>query len=642
LHQIEYRHHQTRDLYPIASSMSSAESLQGWHSRIDAWVRHPHNDRLSQSMCYQVFPNGGAALAWRLWDQRAAERSDGTRGRPLVSRVLVGQESVLTGDVAIALCRVGLPGTVIGPAPGDVPDGARLPTVSGDALHALADDLAPGLDQDAGQQPGLQAMVAAALADPPTPLAVTLRDNHIQRPLRDGVQAPLLWGLFQIAGPLLGRVGRGWSFSTYELPLGETDPASLPAIVFRQAQEGPPSAPSRHRKELRVRPYDATALLPGAPYGERVELAGWLVEEYRERGGVGLRIFIEGCGGTESSFQLRVARVEEELAKTRRPPGDRPAAPVPAAPVPAAPVPAAPVSAGPVLAGPVVAGPSVVAEPPGAELPADPAAAPEIEGTAPLRAFPPAEEPPAWEYAPAVSDPLEQVPPPQPEQRRADLQPPQSPAWTNDRAMSLGTTRGGPAPQLPTTSRSGPRNGPHGESVVPPLGQRSRGQVTVSHLLTQLGMAGEDRDRAESCLRAISQFGGLDDPEERRASWRILSDVNWCDSVCNNAFHPDQLAAIFRVVVLPDLREQGAAEKVGRWALKVPPPMIGALLAAARMSGHDTWQDVMGLLEPFLALRLVSEAFIKDQWDTDRALRLAAEFGQSDGKGSFRNPFRRR
>ncbi len=147
---------------------------------------------------------------------------------------------------------------------------------------------------------------------------------------------------------------------------------------------------------------------------------------------------------------------------------------------------------------------------------------------------------------------------------------------------------------------------------------------------------------AESCLRAIGQFGGLDDPEERRASWRIISDADWCDSVCGHGFHPDQLAAIFSVIVVPDLREQGAAEKIGRWALKVPTPMIGGLLAAARRSGPQTWQSVMGLLEPFLALRLVSEARIKDQWDAERASRLAAEFGQGDSKSSFRMPFRRR
>ena len=47
-------------------------------------------------------------------------------------------------------------------------------------------------------------------------------------------------------------------------------------------------------------------------------------------------------------------------------------------------------------------------------------------------------------------------------------------------------------------------------------------------------------------------------------------------------------------------------------------------------------------LEPFLALRLVSDAFIKDHWDAGRAWRVAAEFGYGESKGGFRNPFRRR
>jgi len=53
-----------------------------------------------------------------------------------------------------------------------------------------------------------------------------------------GVQYKLLWGLRRITGQLLGEAGRDWSFSTYELPLGGTDPGSLPSIVFREAQEG--------------------------------------------------------------------------------------------------------------------------------------------------------------------------------------------------------------------------------------------------------------------------------------------------------------------------------------------------------------------------------------------------------------------
>ena len=318
LHQIEYRHHQTRDLSPVATSMPSPESLRAWDSRIRVWVRHPHADRLSESVCYQLLPNGQAAMAWRYWDQRAVERADGTRGRPLVSRVLAGQASVLTPDIAVALCLTGLPDSV-GPMPGEVPDGAQLPTVSGDALNAIARDKTPELDQDAVKQAGLQAVVAAALADPATPLAISIRDIVIQKPLRDGVQYPLLWGLRRIAGPLLGPVGRGWSFSTFEPPLGEMDPTSLPGIVFRQAQDGMQAPPIRWRKEVKVRPLAIDALDPGVPYADQVELAGWLIARYQERGGDGLKQFIVECCGSERSLQLRLERVHDQLRDTESP-----------------------------------------------------------------------------------------------------------------------------------------------------------------------------------------------------------------------------------------------------------------------------------------------------------------------------------
>jgi len=71
--QIEYRWHHLRDLSPFASSMSP-ESVRGWDSWIRNWVRHPYLDGLSESVCYQVQPNGRAALAWRYRDSRAAGR----------------------------------------------------------------------------------------------------------------------------------------------------------------------------------------------------------------------------------------------------------------------------------------------------------------------------------------------------------------------------------------------------------------------------------------------------------------------------------------------------------------------------------------------------------------------------------------
>src|SRR5260370_999607 len=112
------------------------EAVQGWDARIRAWVRHPHSENLSESACYQVFPNGMAALAWRDWDEQAALRADGSRGRPLVSRVLVGLATGLGPEVAVALCGAGATPELIGPRPGQVAEDAVLPMGSGAAACA--------------------------------------------------------------------------------------------------------------------------------------------------------------------------------------------------------------------------------------------------------------------------------------------------------------------------------------------------------------------------------------------------------------------------------------------------------------------------------------------------------------------------
>ncbi|MCW2932291.1 MAG: hypothetical protein JWM19_3253 [Actinomycetia bacterium] len=318
LHQIEYRHHQTRDLSPVASSMSP-ESRGGWNSLIRDWVRHPHSERLSESVCYQVFSSGRAALAWRYWDQRAAERSDGSKGRPLVSRVLVGQFDVLTPEVAIALCRTGPTESIVGPLPGEVPDGASLPTVRARALTDMVRQMTPELDAEVAAQSGdpLQAVLAAALSEPGVPLAISLRENIIEKKLYEGAQYPMLWGLRRIAGPVLGPVGRNWSFSTFELPLGDTEPASLPSIVFRQMQDGSPGPRARVRKEVKVRPSASNALSPDMRYGGYLRLAGWLVEEYKDQGSDKLAALITRCCGSERSVEARLDRIHEELQKTR-------------------------------------------------------------------------------------------------------------------------------------------------------------------------------------------------------------------------------------------------------------------------------------------------------------------------------------
>jgi uncharacterized protein with LGFP repeats len=312
LDQIEYRHHPTRDFSPMATSMS-LESLNAWQHQITAWARHPHDERLSESACYQVLPDGTAALAWRYWDERVAERPDGSRGRPLVSRVLTSLTGVLSPEAAIALARTGPTAGLTGVLPGDVRDGMVLPTVSGAAVAALVDELAPGLDQAAMRENGLQAFVAAALSDASFPLAVILRDDLIDRPLRRCVQCTLLWGLLRVTGPIFGQVARRWSFSTFEPPLGVGDPGNLPGIVFRRAQDAPTAPPQAWRKELRVRLHAQDALAPAGPWADTVELAGWLVAEYRERGGDGLEQFISRCCGAERSVPARIGMVFDAL-----------------------------------------------------------------------------------------------------------------------------------------------------------------------------------------------------------------------------------------------------------------------------------------------------------------------------------------
>ena len=698
LHQIEYRHHQTRDLSPVATSMPSPESVRGWDSRIRAWVRHPHADRLSESVCYQLLSNAQAALAWRYWDQRAAERADGTRGRPLVSRVLVGQDSVLTPDVAVALCRYGLPDSA-GPMPGEVPDDAKLPTVSSDELTAMIREKTPELDQCAAQQDGLQAVVAAALADSATPLAISIQDVVIQRPLREGVQYPLLWGLLRIVGPLFGPAGRGWSFSTFEPPLGEMDPASLPGVVFRQAQDGVQPPPVRWRKEVKIRPFAPDALNPGLPYSGQVELAGWLVTRYRERGGKALQQFITECCGSERSLQVRLERIHDQLRDTESPvtidrdsvqfvdlsAGSAPAGqePEPAAPDLAQPErdmagePSRSEDKEPAAQEPAAGEPDGEAPEPentaACDVPEDTAAA--DAGSRAVAGEPqPAEasdadpggwdeDPEVWQQDPgawgpgsaaavaayqeagqretvmgAYGDPVH---PGYQETWRGEVRPP---AWADDRARSLAPSKEGQAPlPLQVPDRSGQRADTRG--MLRPAERRPSSQqfVTVSYLLKQLELMRTDPEQFNAILQRIFQISHQpNDSNDRVKSWGIISSNDWYKHVTElGQFHMAVLAQIFGIVVIPDLAEPGAAEKIVAWAYHAPPPMIGGLLAAAQKASSETWQNVMNILEPVLAARWTADFSIRDQWDASRAMRAAGELGSGDSKRSVLGRFRR-
>jgi hypothetical protein len=588
LHQIEYRHHPTRDFSPSASSLSSAEALRPWDSLIRSWVRHPHADRLSESVCYQVFPDELAALAWRYWDQRAAGRADGGRGRPLVSRVLVGPTSVLAPEAAVALCQTGPTADLVGPLPGEVPGDAVLPIVSGAALSAMTRAMTPVLDQDAARQDGLQAVVAAALANPLTPLAISVRDDLILRPLPEGVQYPLVWGLRRIAGPLFGWAGRGWSFSTFEPPLGEMDPASLPGIVFRQVQDGAQTQPARWRKEAKVRPFDLDALDLGSPYAAWVELAGWLVTAFQDRGGDDMDQFITECCDGEQSPQVRLERVHDGLRNIQPP--------------------------------------TLVVREPSAS------AAPFAH----------------WEPAPQGR---QSVQPDLAEHERGGADTDETALCAPSPAAGTVADEPSPPetaePAVPWQTSFEPIPVQQGEarSMTDQVARNQSPEqfVPVSDLLKLLELVRDDSGQFDSTLRRISQAGGQsDDPHDRARSWEVISHNDWYENICKNrTFDMERLAEIFGIVVIPELAGPDASGVIARWAYGAPPRMIGGLLAAARKRSPETWHAVIRILEPGLAARWAAESLIQGMWDDSRVRRSAAELGRGDNRRGLLGRLRR-
>ena len=220
------------------------------------------------------------------------------------------RHSLLTPEMAIVLCRTGLPATA-GPRPGRVTAETELPVIGAGELSGLVSERVARLDQEAARQDGLRQVVASALSDQHTPLAIHVRGTYILKPPEDGLQCLLLWGLRRIVWPLVGPAGRGWSFSTFEPPLGgDVDPATLPDILFRQTQDAPSAAPARPRKEIKSRPFDPSTLDDRSTLAQ---LAGWLVAEYQERGGDELRKVVADWCGTEHSLLPRVQKVHKEL-----------------------------------------------------------------------------------------------------------------------------------------------------------------------------------------------------------------------------------------------------------------------------------------------------------------------------------------
>lgn len=705
LHQIEYRHHHTRDLSPVASSMSR-ESVSGWDARIRAWVRHPHSETLSESVCYQVYPNGSAAMAWRYWDSRAVVRADGSHGRPLVSRVLVGPESVLAPEVALALCRTGPVPELIGPPPGQVPDDAVLEAVSGAALASLARQMTPELDAGAlAQERRLQAVLAAVLAEPAIPLGINAPDEVMQQPVRDGAQCLLLWGLRRIAGPVLAAAVREWSFSTFESPLGDTDPATLPRIVFRELPTGTQRPPARTRREVQVRPYASSALDAHTPYAARVGLAGWLIAEYRERGGDWLRDFIIESCGSETTSPKRLERVREALvARQAQMPGSSEATRVmgvlsrpeaealPASHEAAEPFPATTddslfaaddhAAADEVRAAQREAAQREAAEREAAEREAaerelaqrglaeremaereaaalsranmavaSAGAADQGSLVAPLTAHGAGGEvadvqgyqaQPHFSPGPGPDAPGRQWSAP-PGDAYVERHPGHAPALPDHRRQPLPSGRDGrTAPELPASDRGGHPGRPWNWFGSGHEEERRPPASSLSDLLRKLEIVRHDHEQFDNCLGEICRYNVKSvTPNDRQNSWDVIRVNDWYIKL-SEIILPVDIGHILQLVLIPELDEDGVPERIARWARGAPDAMIGGLLQAAKNTGRERHHQVMEILERVLADQRAEQAGFSHVWDTAWAVARPIGHGHADSKGGKGwNPLRK-
>ncbi len=446
-----------------------------------------------------------------------------------------------------------------------------------------------------------------------------------------------------------------------------------------------------------MRPLASDALAPGLPYADRIDLAGWLVAEYQKRGGDELDQFIADRCGAERSVYLRLERVREGLRPLESPVtiSEEAGAFVPVSPnratkleVPAA---AGTVSGEPgrdgargdevlqaTTAGPLPppareqdrqAGepdrhgqePDRTAARPAREV----VAPPEAERAGSPEPRPPADPLPAAgsQHAPPQAGPAEFVPVPSPQQRVED--PPRE-ASSGFEPIHDGAARG-PYDDQAYYADQGPRRGegppPAGEEPIRPLAPSREGtppplsvldrtgrqpdtayqgeryphplaNATVSQLLTQLELVGNDAGQFNSILRRIFDTGiHPDNHKERAKSWEIISEINWYNHVSEHwDIQLDALARIFDIVVIPDFTGQVAAEVIARWAWGAPPPMIGGLLAAARNADLDMWHAMMHILEPVIAARWVIDNSIHNYWDPERMSRGAADYGGGDNR----------
>jgi hypothetical protein len=244
VHQIECRWRPQFDFSPVASSLPANTEVADWFARVrnSVW---PPSANLSAgvpetSVVYLTFLDGTAAVILRCWDLNAIPIMGASNRRPLVARVLVGSQTALTPQIAMAICLTGAAEVTEIP-PGRVEFGATMPPISTTSLSALSDAAADALDDMACAETGLPSLIAAALLHYDKVMAVQLPPSETSDSARTA-QVRMLWGLWRTTAPLLAGLDepqvRGWSFSTYEPGLDSDTSPTQADIIFRALQPG--------------------------------------------------------------------------------------------------------------------------------------------------------------------------------------------------------------------------------------------------------------------------------------------------------------------------------------------------------------------------------------------------------------------
>jgi hypothetical protein len=558
--QIEFRWQPDKDLSPIAASISADEARM-WSARLSGLIRPATPDPSAGvpacSVAYQDFDDGRTALVWRVYDEHALQLTDGGPRQALVARALIADAELLEVDLAITLCRADATDQFLGTAPGQVPVRAPLSAVGKGALIRVADAMIDELDEVGCHEAGAEWLIAAALRDGDTPLSVLLPANELTMQLRQCPQLALLWVLWRTTArlttpPQEGRPGRrGWSFSTYEQPLGSTDPRGLAGTVFRSYEQDQGRLPPRaNRREIQVWPRSATGQTDRYD-----ETAAVLLDAYRR------------LGGTELDNRLRLlaerfpyvdARLQACVQEFRGTPAYKGGADLQPGVALHMPDPAAQ-SADELIDG-------LLAES-GAETMMDPAS----PGVA--RAEEPQERPSATQATARYA------------------QPP---------VTGSGLQDGDETGVLPP-DRAGQRSGPG-------LHRGKRGQPSsLSAILDRIheGPEHDDFDLAQDLLRRVDSEAG-----ERSKARSSMRDRNWYLPALTRRDPfavEEQLEEIFAVTVIPDILSREVENQLMTWARVAPPPVIRALSAAAHHDDETSVALLERALRPALHRRWLAE-----------------------------------